>query len=245
MHLSPDKIKNILADPQAGFYLLDKAKGEHSFAYVALLRRLLALKKVGFAGTLDPLASGLLILASGSATKLLDIFHEWPKKYLAEITFGKISTTYDLEGEIEEIKSAQAFSLADLQTALLKLTGEIDQQAPLYSAKKINGQKLNNLARKGKKITPPISRVIIYDYKIIDFSYPILQVEIKVSKGTYIRSLAHDLGQLLGTGALLSDLRRTSIGDFKVANALPKLNLSKEILEQEKIQVTEIIKFLD
>ena len=143
MHLSPEKIKNILADSQAGFYLLDKAKGDHSFAYVSLLRRLLNLKKVGFAGTLDPLASGLLILASGSATKLLDIFHEWPKKYLAAITFGKTSTTYDLEGEIEEQPNAKAFSLEILQAALKKLTGEIDQQAPVYSAKKINGQKLN------------------------------------------------------------------------------------------------------
>lgn len=245
MHLSPEKIKNILADNTAGFYLLDKAKGDHSFFYVSLLRRLLVLKKVGFAGTLDPLASGLLILASGSATKLLDIFHEWPKKYLAAITFGKTSNTYDLEGEIEEIKNAKAFSLEDLQAALKKLTGEIDQQAPVYSAKKIAGQKLNNLARQGKKITPPSSRVIIYDYKIIDFSYPVLQVEIKVSKGTYIRSLAHDLGQLLGTGALLSDLRRLSIGDFKVENAVTKIDLSKEVLKQVKIPVAEIIKLLD
>lgn len=245
MHLSPEKIKNILADPKSGFYLLDKTKGDHSFFYVSLLRRLLALKKVGFAGTLDPLASGLLILASGSATRLLDIFHEWPKKYLAAITFGKTSNTYDLEGEIEELKNAKAFSLEDLQVTLKKLTGEIDQQAPIYSAKKIAGQKLNNLARQGKKITPPSSRVIIYDYKIIDFSYPVLQVEIKVSKGTYIRSLAHDLGQLLGTGALLSDLRRIAIGNFKVENAVTKIDLSQEILEQAKIPVAEIIKLLD
>jgi len=245
MQLSQEKIKNILADSSAGFYLLDKAKGDHSFAYVSLLRRLLNLKKVGFAGTLDPLASGLLILASGSATKLLDIFHEWPKKYLAAITFGKTSTTYDLEGEIEEQPNAKAFSLEILQAALKKLTGEIDQQAPVYSAKKINGQKLNTLARKGQKITPPSSRVIIYDYKIIDFAYPKLQVEIKVSKGTYIRSLAHDLGQLLGTGALLSDLRRLSIGDFKVENALAKTAVNLETLNKAKILPAEIIKLLD
>lgn len=245
MQLSPDKIKNILADPSAGFYLLDKAKGDHSFAYVSLLRRLLSLKKVGFAGTLDPLASGLLILASGTATKLLDIFHEWPKKYLAVITFGKTSTTYDLEGEIEVIKNAKAFSLDILQAGLKKLTGEIDQQAPIYSAKKVEGKKLNTLARQGKKITPPSSRVIIYDYKIIDFSYPKLQVEIKVSKGTYIRSLAHDLGQLLGTGALLSDLRRLSIGNFKVENALAKTDVNLETLSKAKISPAEIIKLLD
>lgn len=245
MHLSPEKIKNILADPQAGFYLLDKAKGDHSFSYVSLLRRLLGLKKVGFAGTLDPLASGLLILASGSATKLLDIFHEWPKVYQAAITFGKTSSTYDLEGEIEEIKNAKAFSLAILQASLKKLTGEIDQQAPIYSAKKIAGQKLNTLARRGQKITPPTSRVIIYDYKIIDFVYPKLQVEIKVSKGTYIRSLAHDLGQLLGTGALLSDLRRLSIGNFSIAKALPKEQVSTDTLAKYKIEASEIIKLLD
>ncbi len=245
MQLSPDKIKNILGDPNAGFYLLDKAKGDHSFAYVSLLRRLLNLKKVGFAGTLDPLASGLLILASGTATKLLDIFHEWPKKYLAAITFGKTSTTYDLEGEIEVIKNAKEFSLDILQVNLEKLTGDILQQAPIYSAKKVQGKKLNILARQGKKIAPPSSRVIIYDYKIIDFSYPKLQVEIKVSKGTYIRSLAHDLGQATGTGALLSDLRRLSIGDFKVENALAKTELNLEALNKAKISPAEIIKLLD
>ena len=245
MHLSPEKIKNILADSQAGFYLLDKAKGDHSFSYVSLLRRLLNIKKVGFAGTLDPLASGLLILASGSATKLLDIFHEWPKKYLAEITFGKTSSTYDLEGEIEEQSNAKAFSLEILQANLAKLTGDILQQAPIYSAKEVQGKKLNTLARQGKKITPPSSRVIIYDYKIIDFAYPKLQVEIKVSKGTYIRSLAHDLGQLLGTGALLSDLRRLSIGNFKVENATSKIDLNLETLNKAKISPAEIIKLLD
>jgi tRNA pseudouridine55 synthase len=243
--LSEQQWQNMFADPQAGIYLIDKSKRTHSFRAVSVLRKLLQIKKVGFAGTLDPLASGLLILASGKATRMLDWFHILPKTYQADILFGQTSATYDLEGEMKINDQATKFDQAKLEQALQKFSGEQEQVAPIFSAKKIAGQKLNKLARLGKKITPPTSRVIIHDLKILSFDYPKLKLEARVSTGTYIRSLAHDLGQFLGTGAVLSDLRRTSIGDFSVEQAVSLDDLDQAKLVQYKMPPEEIKKYLD
>jgi tRNA pseudouridine55 synthase len=233
--LSPVKLKTILADPQAKIYLLDKPRGVPSFQAVVILRRLLGLKKVGFAGTLDPLASGLLILATGRATKLLDYFHNLPKTYEAQIIFGQTSTTYDLEGPIEINQQAKPFAWEVIEELLKKFLGQQSQQAPLYSAKKVKGQALYKLARQGKKITPPSQVVEIYDLIIKGFSYPQLDLVIKCSAGTYIRSLAHDLGRASGQGALLGNLRRLAIGRFYVAHALPLEQANKELLENNSL----------
>lgn len=228
----------IVNHQDSAIYLLDKNKGLHSFRAVSLIRKITGIKKVGFAGTLDPLASGLLIVATGRATKILDWFHTLPKTYIADIVFGKTSDTYDLEGRVAINKSAKAFSRFDLDKILSGFLGKQNQQAPIYSAKKIAGQKLHILARSGKEVVAPTKQIEIYDLKVLGFKYPNLRLEVSVSSGTYIRSLAHDLGQKTKTGALLYDLRRTRIGDFSVNQALPIDKMSVKNLKN-------IIKSLD
>lgn len=245
MQLSEGKLNNILTDDQAKVFLIDKPKGVNSFKAVSVLRKVLGIKKVGFAGTLDPLASGLLILATSSATKLLDLFHTLPKEYEAEITFGQTSDTYDLEGEIVVNNKAKEFDEKYLDKVLKKFVGQYKQQAPLYSAKKVRGQKLHKLARQGKSVTPPSKEITVYSLDVKSFSYPKLVLNVKCSAGTYIRSLAYDLGQITEQGALLSNLRRTAIGKFKVKDALDLNEVNKNTLSKQGISTKDIITHLD
>ncbi len=214
------RIHNILKDKQARVYLINKPKGVNSFLAVSTLRKVLNIKKVGFAGTLDPLASGLLIVAVAKATKLLDWFHLLPKVYQADIVFGQTSDTYDLEGEVVVNKSAESFKLDYLQSILKKFLGKQVQQAPLYSAKKVKGKKLHQLARQGKEVDLPSTEITIHSLDIVKFKYPNLSLKVSCSAGTYIRSLANDLGKATKQGALLTDLKRTAIGDFFLARAI-------------------------
>lgn len=239
------RLRSVLADKNSGIYLLDKNKGLHSFRAVSLVRKTLGIKKVGFAGTLDPLASGLLILATGPATRLLDWFHTLPKSYIADILFGQTSDTYDLEGKVIANTLAKEFSRIDLDKILAGFLGKQNQRAPIFSAKKIAGQKLHELARKGQTAIAPSKQIEIYDLKILEFKYPKLKLEVSVSAGTYIRSLAHDLGVKTKTGALLADLRRTKIGDFNVNQALGLDKISVANLADAKIEVKDIIKSLN
>jgi len=238
-------LRNILGDKSAGIYLIDKPKGFNSFKTVSVLRKLLNMKRVGFSGTLDPLASGLLILASGKATRLLDWFHDLPKVYLADILFGQESDTYDMEGNITVNENAKSFTKAELEKVLNKFLGKQNQKAPIYSAKKVDGKKLYKLARAGKEVEAPSKEIEIYSFKINKFKYPNLSLEVSVSAGTYIRSLAHDLGRAMGTGAMLSDLRRTAIGNFKVINALPLDKTDKTSLPKNKLDVQDVINDLN
>lgn len=239
--INSEKIKEILANETAGLYLLDKPKGLHSFHLVTKLRHILRQKKVGFAGTLDPLASGLMILASGPATKLLDFFHFMPKVYEAEIIFGQTSPSYDLEQEPIVNMTAKKFDKETLVKALEHFTGEQLQQAPIFSAKKVSGQKLNKLARKGKIVEAPKKKINIFDIKLREFDYPKTKIIVSCSAGTYIRSLANDLGEFLKTGALLADLRRTAIGSFSIKKAAGLDQLDQEQLSKSKISAQELI----
>lgn len=238
------RIRSINSDPQAGFYLIDKPKGVHSFKAVSTLRRILQIKKVGFAGTLDPLASGLLILATGQATRLLDVFHYLPKIYQADVLFGQTSDTYDREGQININSQAREFSPEELENKLKNFVGPQEQIVPIYSAKKVAGRKLHELARRGKIVPAPTTKIEIYKLVIKKFNWPGLSLEIECSAGTYMRSLAHDLGQTMGTGALLSDLRRQAIGHFSVKNALPLEQASPASLAQYYLRPADIIKSL-
>lgn len=239
------KIKSILSDPLAKVYLLNKPRTIHSFATVATLRKILQIKKIGFSGTLDPLASGLMILASGRATRLLDWFHYLSKTYVAQITFGQSSDTDDLEGVISVNRSAKKFDKNELEKHLTKFLGLIEQQVPNFSAKKVAGQKLHELARRGKEVKAPSAKVNIYSLKIIKFKYPDLKLEVNCSAGTYIRSLARDLGQSLGTGALLSGLERTAIGPFKLPSALDLSGLNKQDLDKQALAISEVIRLIN
>ena len=244
-NISKIKIKAILEDKNAKIYLLNKPKNINSFKLVSKLRKVLNLKKVGFSGTLDPLATGLMILATGRATKLLDYWHQFPKIYRAKIMFGRKSETYDLEGRVEINKDAKKFNKKELENVLKDFLGKQKQTAPIFSAKKINGVKLHILARKGKNVILPKSVIEIFYLKIINFKYPNLILEIKCSAGTYIRSITNDVGKKLKTGALLIDLKRISIGNLNINDSLDFIKINKNNLKNNYINPKEIIKFLD
>ena len=204
--------------------LIDKPAGISSFGVVARVRRKLRDRegkkvKVGHTGTLDPFATGLLILLAGKATKRSDEFLKKDKEYEATIHLGKTSTTGDIEGEIINV-SDKIPTLEEVEDACKKLTGEINQTVPVYSAVKNNGERAYKLARKGKTVKMPTRKVTIYSLEIISYSYPELKIKTKVSSGTYIRTLGEDLGKNLGTGAYLTALRRTKIANYKVKEAL-------------------------
>lgn len=174
--------------------------------------------KVGHTGTLDPMATGLLVLVIGDYTKRAAEFSKLDKTYEAEITLGATSTTADAEGKITPVNSRQP-ALEEVREVIASFVGEIEQTPPAYSAIKIGGQRAYMLARSGKNLVIEPRKVTIYQIKDLRYRYPLLSFTAKVSSGTYIRSLAEDIGKKLGTGAYLSALRRTRVGDFSLENA--------------------------
>ena len=205
---------------------MDKPAGISSFGVVARVRRYLTQQaghrvKVGHCGTLDPFATGLLILVSGKFTRRAGEFSGLDKVYSATIRLGATSTTGDPEGEITKHQMGKIPALADIERVIADFTGEITQTPPAYSAIKVNGQRAYRLARAGQEVDMPSRQVIIYWIRLVSYHYPDLVIETKVSSGTYIRSLAADIGQALGTGAYTTSLRRLSIGDYAVDKAQP------------------------
>lgn len=205
---------------------MDKPAGISSFGVVARVRRCLTQQaghrvKVGHCGTLDPFATGLLILVSGKFTRRAGEFSGLDKVYSATIRLGATSTTGDPEGEITKHQVGKIPALADIGRVIADFTGEITQTPPAYSAIKVNGQRAYRLARAGQEVDMPSRQVIIYWIRLVSYHYPDLVIETKVSSGTYIRSLAADIGQALGTGAYTTSLRRLSIGDYAVDKAQP------------------------
>ena len=202
---------------------VDKPTGMTSFGAVARVRRQLSQDaghkiKVGHTGTLDPFATGLLILLAGKATKKAPELTKLDKEYIAKLRLGACSTTDDPEGEISIKDPCPEFDKSTIQKHLAQFIGEIQQKPPIFSAIKIQGQRAYRLARRGQNPEMPTRTVKIYDLEILDYQPPYLTILAKVSSGTYIRSLARDLGESLGCGAYLTELRRTKIGDFELAN---------------------------
>jgi len=215
-----------------GLLLVDKPAGISSFGVVARVRGIIKAEtgqkiKIGHTGTLDPMATGLMILVLGKYTKRAGEFSKLDKTYEAELTLGQTSTTGDKEGEVTR-KSAQKPTKQAVQDVLSTFVGQISQTPPAYSAIKIDGQRAYKLARQG--ITPVIKprEITIYSLELTDYSYPKVKFTVSVSSGTYIRTLAEDIGEKLGTGAYLSALRRTQVGDFNIKSAqvLQKLTYS-------------------
>ena len=202
---------------------VDKPAGMTSFGVVARVRRVLSEQaakkvKVGHTGTLDPFATGLLILLIGKGTKRSDEFLKLDKVYEAEVVLGQTSTTGDPEGEIINTSSAQP-TTKEVSTALGAFVGEVSQRPPMYSAIKIGGKRAYKLAREGKVVEMPERKVTIYALEVLEYEYPSLRVRAHVSSGTYIRTLAEDIGRALGTGAYCRELRRTKVADYSVENA--------------------------
>jgi len=203
-----------------GFILIDKPKGITSHDVVDKLREITKIRKIGYAGTLDPLGTGLLILGIGrGATRRLSEFLRLDKEYIAKLRLGAISDTFDKEGKIEFKKIEKIPSREKIGKVIKEFIGQIYQIPPSYSAKKIKGEKAYNLARKGKKVELKPQKVNIYKIKILRYKFPYLEIKVNCSSGTYIRSLASDIGKRLGCGALLEELRRTRIGNFSVKQA--------------------------
>ncbi|UCG25655.1 MAG: tRNA pseudouridine(55) synthase TruB [Chloroflexota bacterium] len=210
-----------------GLLCLDKSSGPTSHDVVNKIRRLTGIRRVGHAGTLDPLATGLLLVCLGRATRLLEYLVGQPKSYVATIQMGQETDTYDAEGEIIA-ERAVAVTMQQLSAALDTYQGQISQRAPLFSAVKVDGQPLYRRARRGEDVEPPVRVVTIYQLKLLDRQESTLVVGVKCSSGTYIRSLAHDLGQSLGCGAHLADLRRTEVGSFTLDDAIALDELSPQ-----------------
>ncbi|MEJ2005300.1 MAG: tRNA pseudouridine(55) synthase TruB [Cyclobacteriaceae bacterium] len=199
--------------------LVDKPKTWTSFDVVKKLRFALNLKKIGHAGTLDPLATGLLILCTGKMTKQIESYQALEKEYTGEIVIGKTTPSYDLETEVEHVTDTDHITDEDLINAAEKFIGKIEQVPPQFSAIKVGGKRAYKSARKGEKIELKARPVEISAFEVERLSADRIAFRVICSKGTYIRSLAHDFGQELGTGAYLGALRRTRIGTFNVDDA--------------------------
>lgn len=213
----------ILIDKPAGWTSFDvvaKIRGAIKHSYLARgekpTKRQL---KVGHAGTLDPFATGLLVILLGDGTKKADTFLKLDKTYLATFVLGKTSTTGDPEGEITDVSSGMP-TKDSLLDALRAHTGQIEQTPPSYSAIKINGQRAYKLARKGETVEMPTRQVTIHSIDLLSYDYPQVKIRVGVSSGTYIRSLVQDIGSYLGIGAYCSELRRETIGDFNIDDAV-------------------------
>jgi tRNA pseudouridine55 synthase len=206
-----------------GILLIDKPAEMTSFGVVARVRRVLSREagkkvKVGHTGTLDPFATGLMIIVVGKECKNAGHYTKLDKVYEATFRLGQISTTGDPEGELTDVSTKQP-SLREVEEALARFTGEISQRPPIFSAIKINGQRAYKLARDGQEIEIPLRNVTVYSLDLIECDYPNVKIRTHVSSGTYIRSLAVDIGEALGTGAYCTQLRRTAISKWTVDDA--------------------------
>jgi len=199
--------------------LVDKPLEWTSFDVVKKLRNSLRIKKIGHAGTLDPLATGLLILCTGKMTKQIESYQAMEKEYTGTFIIGKTTPSYDLETAIQEGGSLEGVSGEQISDAAARLTGTIDQIPPVFSAIKVDGKRAYESARKGKHVELKSRAVTIKQFDTDWDGGEAVNFRIICSKGTYIRSIARDLGELLGTGAYLAELRRTRIGTFRVEDA--------------------------
>lgn len=216
----PDNIFNDDWDFEAGKVLLiDKPFRWTSFDVIGRVRKMIKIKKVGHAGTLDPLATGLLIVCTGKFTKRINEFMAQEKEYTGTFTLGATTPTYDLESEPQDFKPVEHLTAEQIQAATAPFTGEILQVPPAHSAIKIDGKRVYELARQGKEVKIEPRKVTIREFVITSIEMPVVHFRIVCSTGTYIRSMANDFGAALGCGAYLSSLCRTRIGEFSLKDA--------------------------
>lgn len=217
---------------QGQVLLINKPLRWTSFDVVRKVRNMVRIKKVGHAGTLDPLATGLLIVCTGRYTKRINEYMAQEKEYTGTITLGAVTPTYDLESEPQDFKPYEHITKEDVENAAKKFVGNIQQLPPAHSAIKVDGKRLYELARKGKEVKLEPRNIQITEFEITDIKLPVLQFRVVCSTGTYIRSLAHDLGRELQCGGYLSSLCRTRIGSFTLSQALNMEETEKYIAQQ-------------
>jgi tRNA pseudouridine55 synthase len=215
-----------------GVLLVDKAEGMTSHDVVAVVRRQLGIKKVGHCGTLDPIATGLLLLTIGRGTKVQDLLMSEDKEYVGTLTLGASTSTQDREGEVLETKPVPQFAEEQVRVAFDKFRGDFYQMPPMVSAKKHGGVPLYKLARQGKVVEREPRFVHVYRYSIDRIALPDVDFSVLCSKGFYVRTYAHDIGEALGCGAHLKSLRRTKSGRFDVANAISVAQIKSSAREE-------------
>lgn len=211
---------NVNTFEEGRLLLINKPEGWTSFDVVKKIRNTLRIKKIGHAGTLDPLATGLLIIGTGKFTKKLNDLQGLDKTYEGIIEIGKTTPSYDLETPFDSETDCSAITKDDLEQARAKLTGPIHQIPPAHSAIKVDGERAYKKARKNKAVKMEPRAVTIHSFEIDGANLPEIRFTIACSKGTYIRSMAHDFGAELGVGGYLKKLVRTSVGDYKLADAV-------------------------
>ncbi len=221
--------KRPIVNDLGGVLCVDKPPRITSHDVVNRIRRTANLRRVGHAGTLDPLATGVLLLCLGRCTRLIEYLVGHDKIYETTVRLGQTTTTYDAEGEIVAERPFDHLTLNQIEDALQPFRGDIQQQPPLYSAIKQGGQPLYKLARQGKEdVVRPFRPVTIHELNLLEWQPPFLSLRVHCSSGTYIRSLGHDLGKALGCGGHLASLRRLAVGDFSLETAVPLDTLTPE-----------------
>ena len=214
--------------------LINKPMHWTSFDAVKKVRNLIRIKKVGHSGTLDPLATGLLIICTGKFTKRINEFMAEEKEYAGSFTLGATTPTFDLESEPENFKPFNFLTIEEIEKARLSFIGELLQVPPIHSAIKVDGKRVYELARKGEEIILEPRKVIISEFEIVNIDLPIITFRVVCGKGTYIRSLANDFGATLGCGAYLSSLCRTRIGNQLLQNAMTLDEFTQEVTHQKE-----------
>lgn len=216
--------------------MIDKPRDWTSFDVVAKVRNSIRIKKVGHAGTLDPMATGLLLLCTGKKTKSIESFMGMEKEYEGTLVFGATTPSYDAESEIDAEYPVEHLNKAVIEEALKGFTGWIEQVPPAYSAIKVKGKRAYELARKGKAPELEARRVEVSLFELTRVELPEVDFRVRCSKGTYIRSLAHDLGKAVNSGAYLTRLVRTRIGEYTLENAWQLPDLLEEIKRQKNTE---------
>ena len=236
-------MNNLADDNPCGVLLVDKAQEMTSHDVVAIARGVLKFKKIGHCGTLDPMATGLLMLVIGKATKIQDLLMSEDKTYDGTMTLGKTTSSQDAMGDVTEEKDVPAFSDSDIRNAFDVFKGDFEQLPPMVSAIKKDGVPLYKLARKGKTVERKPRAVTVHGAEISRVELPEVDFTVHCSKGFYVRTYAHDVGNELGCGAHLSALRRTRSGKFTLEGAVPAMNLktmSREDVLSRLISLSEI-----
>ncbi len=198
---------------------LNKNYNMTSHDAVTAVKRIFKVRKAGHAGTLDPIATGILLVCLNEATKITNYLSDLDKEYIMKARLGESTDTYDSEGRVIKCADASHLRLEDIENVIQRFRGEIEQVPPMYSAIKVSGKPLYKLARKGIEIERKPRKVLIYSINILNYQCPFLTVKVSCSKGTYIRSLCNEIGEALGVGAHITELTRTRIGQFKIENS--------------------------
>lgn len=228
-----------------GFINLDKQPGQTSRDAVNVVQRLVRPAKIGHCGTLDPLATGVLVVCVGPATRLTNLVQEASKTYVGDFRLGVSSDTEDIDGQVEPLVDAPVIAPAEIEAVLPEFVGQIEQMPPKFSALKVNGKRAYDLARQGKEVKLKPRQIQVHSLRLIGFDYPNFQLEIECGSGTYVRSLGRDIGARVGSAAIMTALQRTAIGSFSVANAVSAMDLNAHSISQHLLPVDHCLDSLE